>query len=81
MLIFDEATSALDSESESLVQKNLEKILEERTAVLIAHRLSTIQHADTIFVLYEGAIAERGTHRELIDRKGMYYHLVKKQMG
>ena len=81
LLVFDEATSALDGESESLIQKNLEQILTNRTAVVIAHRLSTIQQADVILVLYEGAIAESGTHQELIDRKGMYYHLVKKQMG
>lgn len=80
-LIFDEATSALDGESESLIQKNLEVILKDRTAVVIAHRLSTIQNADIILVLYNGSIAEQGSHEELLARKGMYYHLIKKQMG
>ncbi len=80
-LIFDEATSALDGESESLIQKNLEAILKNRTAVIIAHRLSTIQNADIILVLYNGSIAEQGSHEELLQRKGMYYHLIKKQMG
>jgi len=81
LLVFDEATSALDSESESLIQKNLERILENRTAIVIAHRLSTVQQADVILVMYEGSIAESGTHQELFHKKGMYYHLVKKQMG
>lgn len=81
LLVFDEATSALDSESESLIQKNLELILENRTAIVIAHRLSTIQQADVILVMYDGSIAESGNHQELLERKGMYYHLVKKQMG
>ncbi len=80
-LIFDEATSALDSESESHIQMSMRQILEGRTAVLIAHRLSTIMHADNIFVLYEGEIVEEGTHQELLEKKGMYFNLVKKQMS
>lgn len=80
-LILDEATSALDTESENQIQQNLNKILVDRTAVVIAHRLSTIQQADNIFVLYNGSIAEEGTHDELIARKGMYFHLVKKQLS
>ncbi len=80
-LIFDEATSALDSESESHIQMSMRHILQGRTAVLIAHRLSTIMNADKIFVLFEGGIVEEGTHQELLERKGMYFNLVKKQMS
>lgn len=80
-LILDEATSALDTESESHIQTNMRKILKNRTAVIIAHRLSTIMNADRILVLYDGAIVEDGTHQELIDRRGMYYHLVQRQIS
>jgi len=80
-LIFDEATSALDSESESHIQQNMRKILEGRTAVLIAHRLSTIMNADKILVLYDGAVVEEGSHQELLEKKGMYFHLVQKQIS
>ena len=79
LLIMDEATSALDSESESHIRSNLRQILNGRTAIVIAHRLSTIMSADRILVLHNGAIAEQGDHRELLDKKGMYYHLVQKQ--
>lgn len=75
ILILDEATSALDNESERLVQKSLEDLSVGRTTVTIAHRLSTIRNADTILVLTENGIAERGSHRELMDKKGIYYEL------
>lgn len=75
ILILDEATSALDNESERLVQKSLEDLSVGRTTVTIAHRLSTIRNADTILVLTENGIAERGNHRELMDKKGIYYEL------
>ncbi len=65
ILILDEATSALDSESEQLVQAALERLLQNRTALVIAHRLSTVQHADEILVLEAGEIVERGTHRAI----------------
>ena len=81
LLIFDEATSALDSQSESNILGNMQNILKGRTAVVIAHRLSTIMHADKILVLYKGAIAEEGKHDDLVERKGMYYQLVQKQMA
>ena len=80
VLIFDEATSALDSQSEGNILDNMQTIMEGRTAVVIAHRLSTIMQADKILVLYNGAVAEEGTHKELIEREGMYFHLVQKQM-
>ena len=81
LLVFDEATSALDSQSESNIIANLNDILKGRTAVVIAHRLSTIMRADKILVLYEGKIVEQGRHEELVERRGMYYELVQKQLG
>ncbi|MFM8373849.1 MAG: ABC transporter ATP-binding protein [Bacteroidota bacterium] len=76
VLILDEATSALDSESEKLVQAALERLLENRTALVIAHRLSTVQHADEIIVLDGGRIAERGRHEALMAKGGAYRKLV-----
>jgi len=81
LLVFDEATSALDTQSESNIIANMQDILKGRTAVIIAHRLSTIMRADKILVLYEGAIVEQGRHEELVDRRGMYYQLVQKQLS
>jgi ATP-binding cassette, subfamily B, bacterial HlyB/CyaB len=81
LLVLDEATSALDSQSESNIISNLDDILKGRTAVVIAHRLSTIMRADKILVLYEGKITEQGRHEELVERRGMYYELVQKQLS
>ncbi len=81
LLVFDEATSALDTQSESNIISNMHDILKGRTAVIIAHRLSTIMRADKILVLFEGAIVEQGRHEELVDRRGMYYQLVQKQLS
>ncbi len=75
ILILDEATSALDSESERLVQDALTNLMKNRTSVVIAHRLSTIQHADEIIVIQNGHIIERGTHDELVAKKGLYTKL------
>ena len=79
IVIFDEATSALDSVSEKLVQKALEAFMKNRTCIIIAHRLSTIRFVDHIVVLHKGRIAEEGTHKHLIDKKGVYHHLVQTQ--
>ncbi|WP_166383144.1 ABC transporter ATP-binding protein [Polaribacter sp. 11A2H] len=75
IIILDEATSSLDTESESLIQKSLSKLVKDRTTIVIAHRLSTIKKADQILVIEAGSIAERGTHDELIAAKGRYYDL------
>jgi len=79
ILILDEATSALDSRTEDEIQATLAKISERRTTLIIAHRLSTITHADEIIVLNEGRIAERGSHRQLLVKRGLYADMWKRQ--
>ena len=79
IMILDEATSALDSESEQLVQNALENMMKNRTSIVIAHRLSTIQKANNIVVLSKGKIVEQGKHQELLEKKGVYFKLVKMQ--
>jgi ABC-type multidrug transport system fused ATPase/permease subunit len=75
ILILDEPTAALDSESERLVMEGLSKLMKGRTVITIAHRLSTVRDADKIIVLDGGIVAEQGTHRELLERKGIYAEL------
>ncbi len=79
VLLLDEATSALDSESEKLIQRALEKILVNRTAIIIAHRLSTIKNVDKIIVLKDGKITETGNHHDLIKQNGDYKKFVEMQ--
>ena len=81
ILILDEATSALDSESETLVQRALENLMQGRTAFVIAHRLSTIVHADQIIVMAGGRIVEEGPHEALMTNAGEYYRLYQMQYG
>lgn len=75
ILIFDETTSALDNESEKIVQESMEKLAKNRTTMVIAHRLSTIRNAEKILVLTDKGIEEQGTHKELMDKHGIYYDL------
>jgi ATP-binding cassette, subfamily B, multidrug efflux pump len=79
ILILDEATSSVDTRTERLIQAALEKLLEGRTSFVIAHRLSTIRNADQVLVLDAGRIIERGTHEELLARKGFYHDLYMSQ--
>ena len=79
ILILDEATSALDNESERHIQMSLEKLSKDRTTITIAHRLSTIRNADEIIVINNEGIAERGTHRELMEQGGIYAHYYQMQ--
>ena len=79
-LFFDEATNALDAKNERVIMENLQEFYKGKTVVVVAHRLSTVQNADNIVVLDKGKIAEQGTHRELTDKRGIYYQLVKNQL-
>jgi ATP-binding cassette, subfamily B, bacterial len=81
ILILDEATSALDSESESLVQEALERIMTDRTVFIIAHRLATVRKADRILVIENGEIVEAGTHPELLDQNGRYAQFYARQFS
>ncbi|XP_062847623.1 ATP-dependent translocase ABCB1-like [Trichomycterus rosablanca] len=81
ILLLDEATSALDTQSESIVQAALDKARAGRTTIVIAHRLSTIRTADVIAGFKDGQVVEQGTHRELMNKKGVYYSLVAQTSG
>lgn len=80
VLVLDDSTSALDMETEHEIQKTL-KELPNTTKLIIAHRISAVRHADEIIVLENGSIAERGTHEELLQRKGLYYTTYVSQYG
>ena len=81
ILILDEATSAVDNETEAAIQRSLFRIAKDRTTIIIAHRLSTVRHADKIFVLENGELAESGTHEELVNLGGIYKQLWMVQSG
>ncbi|WP_165042822.1 peptidase domain-containing ABC transporter [Dysgonomonas sp. ZJ709] len=80
LLFFDEATNALDANNERTILDNLNEFYKGKTVVIVAHRLSTVQHADNIVVMDKGKIIEEGTHKELTNKKGAYYTLVKNQL-
>ena len=81
ILVLDEATSALDSEVEAAIQESLDRLMRGKTVIAIAHRLSTIAAMDRLIVLENGAIAEMGSHRELLERDGIYAALWRRQSG
>ncbi|MBD62283.1 hypothetical protein CL645_05495 [bacterium] len=80
VLVLDEATSSIDPELELIVNKAINKLLQGRTGIIIAHRLSTVRQADEILVVDQGKIKERGTHDQLMKKKGQYYYLIRLQM-
>ena len=79
ILIMDEATSSVDTRTEQLIQQALTELLKNRTSFVIAHRLSTVRNADLVLVVNDGQIVERGTHRELLERNGLYAELYRRQ--
>ncbi|MCY0881982.1 MAG: ATP-binding cassette domain-containing protein, partial [Firmicutes bacterium] len=81
ILVLDEATANIDTETEQAIYTALQKMRKDRTTIAIAHRLSTIQDADLILVLQQGRIVERGTHRQLLEQRGLYYTLYRLQQG
>lgn len=81
ILILDEATSSIDTETEQLIQKAVNRIMDKRTSLVVAHRLSTIQQCDRILVFHHGVLREFGTHSELIGSKGLYWRLFQLQYG
>jgi len=81
IMIFDEATSAVDTETEMLIQRSIDELAADRTTFIIAHRLSTVRDADTILVIEDGQIVERGTHEDLLGSDGLYANLWRVQAG
>ena len=81
ILVMDEATANIDTDTESLIQEALEKLMKGRTTIMVAHRLSTIQHADCIMVMHKGKIREQGTHQELLAQDGIYRKLYELQLN
>lgn len=79
-LFLDEATNSLDANNEKVIMENLDSLFRGKTVIIVAHRLSTVKNADNIIVLDKGRVVEQGTHRELTDKKGYYYRLVKNQL-
>ena len=79
-LIFDEATSSLDAENEKVITENLNHFYRNKTVIIVAHRFSTVKNADQILVMDNGNIVEKGTHKELLSRKGVYHKLIRNQL-
>ena len=80
VLILDDALSAVDTYTEAEILRRLRGVMNERTSIVVAHRISTVKHADEILVLDDGRIAERGTHRELLERNGLYAQMYRRQL-
>jgi len=81
ILVLDEATSSVDTEAEAQIQRAIAELMVGRTSIVVAHRLSTILHADHILVLHHGEIPERGSHRDLLARRGLYERLHRLQLA
>ena len=79
ILILDEATSHIDTETEAIIQHGIERLSKGRTTLIIAHRLSTIRHANKIYVLDQGEIVEEGSHAQLMEKNGIFAHMVETQ--
>lgn len=79
LLLLDEATSSLDSESETAVQRAIDAVKKDRTTIMVAHRLSTVMNADVICVMQEGHIAEVGSPRQLIAKRGLFWEMTRMQ--
>ena len=79
LLILDEATSSVDTRTEVLIQKSMRELIKGRTSFVIAHRLSTVTDADVILVVSDGRLVEKGTHEELLEKRGFYYNLYNSQ--
>ena len=79
VLILDEATSSVDTGTEKLIQRAMDRLMENKTSFIIAHRLSTIRNADKIIVIENGEIIEQGNHEELLSLKGYYYNTLNTQ--
>lgn len=75
ILLLDEATSSIDTETEKFIQSRMEKILSNKTSIIVAHRLSTVVNCDLIVLIDKGKIVEKGTHEELLSKKGIYYSM------
>jgi len=80
ILILDDAMSAVDTYTEAEILRRLRGVMRERTSIIVAHRISTVKDADEILVLDEGRVAERGTHRELLERGGRYAQMYRRQL-
>ena len=81
MLILDEATSNIDTRTEMKIQEAFNTLMSGRTTFIVAHRLSTIKNADKILVMNKGNVIEQGSHEELLEKKGFYYHLYNSQFA